>query len=34
MRIKVEQPRLFEQLAVDEPDIFVSHQWPAENLDN
>jgi hypothetical protein len=34
VRIKVEQPLLFEQLAADEPVVFLSHQWPAENLDN
>jgi hypothetical protein len=34
MRLKSEKPQLFERLAADDPEPFVSHQWPAENLDN
>ena len=33
MRMKVEQPLLFEVLAFQEPEAFVSHEWPVENLD-
>jgi hypothetical protein len=34
MRIQAEQPKLFQRLASERDDPFVSHEWPAENLDN